>query len=106
MLATFLSSKKHLEFLKYLVLLTGNSLAIAHGVRIVNIILTIILILLGVEYFYNITGTFGPERMGLLIPSEDIEALCTIEDEIDEVMMEIRTFGEDLFKHSPNDKNH
>lgn len=51
------------------------------------------------------TGLFGPERIGLLMPSKDIEAYRTIVDEIWEVMEETRTFGEDLFKHSPNDRN-
>jgi hypothetical protein len=71
-----------------------------------NVILRILLTFLGVETFYNITGIFGPERIGLLLPSEDIEAYYTILDEIYEVMMEIRETGTDFFKHSPGNKNH
>jgi hypothetical protein len=71
-----------------------------------NAILITLLKLLGVEYFYNITGLFGPERVGLLLPGEDIEAYSTIVDEIYKVWWEIIEFGEELFKHSPSDKNH
>ena len=102
---TFLSSKKHLECSRYMLLLTGNLLAIAHGVRKNKIILIILLIVPGVELLYDLTGLFHRENLDLLLPSKDIKTYWTIIHEIQDLLSVIRTHGETLFQNSPNDHN-
>jgi hypothetical protein len=80
-------------------------LAIAHGVCKNKIILILLLTVLGVELLSDISGLFRPENLGLLLSSKDIEAFFTIQNEIEEVLREINTYGEALFKHSPNGDN-
>lgn len=79
--------------------------AIAHGVRkrnktIVNILLTVV----GVEGFSDLTGLFH-DRQDLLFPGDDYETFNKIVHEIYEVRMECCEYGRILFKHTPNDTN-